>query len=56
MERESFEDADVAKILNEKFISIKVDREERADIDSVYICGSLYVVAYIFIFSTKAPF
>lgn len=37
MERESFEDEDVAKILNENFISIKVDREERPDIDSVYM-------------------
>ncbi|KOA21428.1 glycosyl hydrolase family 76 [Clostridium homopropionicum DSM 5847] len=37
MERESFEDEEVAKILNEKFISIKVDREERPDVDSVYM-------------------
>ena len=37
MERESFEDADVAKLLNENFISIKVDREERPDIDAVYM-------------------
>ena len=33
MERESFEDEHIAKILNEHFISIKVDREERPDID-----------------------
>ncbi|MCS7229165.1 MAG: thioredoxin domain-containing protein [Candidatus Kryptonium sp.] len=37
MEKESFEDEEVAKILNENFISIKVDREERPDIDSVYM-------------------
>ncbi len=37
MERESFEDTEVAKILNENFISIKVDREERPDIDAVYM-------------------
>jgi uncharacterized protein YyaL (SSP411 family) len=37
MEKESFEDLYVAKILNENFVSIKVDREERPDIDSVYI-------------------
>lgn len=37
MERESFEDEDVAKVLNENFISIKVDREERSDIDSIYM-------------------
>ena len=37
MEKESFEDAEVAKIMNEYFISIKVDREERPDIDQVYM-------------------
>ena len=37
MERESFEDIDVAKLLNENFISIKVDREERPDIDNIYM-------------------
>ena len=37
MERESFEDADVAALLNRDFVSIKVDREERPDIDGVYM-------------------
>ena len=37
MERESFQDTTVAKLMNEKFISIKVDREERPDIDQVYM-------------------
>jgi uncharacterized protein YyaL (SSP411 family) len=37
MERESFEDTLVAKIMNEKYISIKVDREERPDVDNVYM-------------------
>lgn len=37
MEKESFEDEEVAKLLNEKFVSIKVDREERPDIDSIYM-------------------
>lgn len=37
MEKESFEDPDVARLLNETFICIKVDREERPDIDSVYM-------------------
>ncbi len=37
MAHESFEDRDVAKILNKSFISIKVDREERPDIDAVYM-------------------
>jgi uncharacterized protein YyaL (SSP411 family) len=37
MERESFEDDEVAAILNEHYISIKVDREERPDIDQIYM-------------------
>ncbi|MGH7800489.1 MAG: thioredoxin domain-containing protein [Thermodesulfobacteriota bacterium] len=37
MERESFEDPEVAKLMNEIFVSIKVDREERPDIDSIYM-------------------
>ncbi|MYG18046.1 MAG: thioredoxin domain-containing protein, partial [Gemmatimonadales bacterium] len=37
MERESFEDEDVAALLNRDFVSIKVDREERPDIDGVYM-------------------
>lgn len=43
MERESFEDQEVADILNENFVSIKVDREERPDIDHIYmtVCQAL---------------
>ena len=37
MEHESFEDEEVAKLINENFIAIKVDREERPDIDQVYM-------------------
>ncbi|TLD41258.1 MAG: Thymidylate kinase [Candidatus Jettenia ecosi] len=37
MEYESFEDEEVAKILNENFVSIKVDREERPDLDNIYM-------------------
>lgn len=37
MERESFANAEVAKILNEGFVCIKVDREERPDIDEIYM-------------------
>lgn len=37
MEKESFEDVEVASILNQFFICIKVDREERPDIDAVYM-------------------
>ena len=37
MEHESFEDAEVAQLLNDAFINIKVDREERPDVDSIYM-------------------
>ncbi len=37
MEHESFEDTTVARIMNEHFVSIKVDREERPDIDQLYM-------------------
>jgi len=37
MEHESFEDTSVAALMNEHFISIKVDREERPDVDQVYM-------------------
>ena len=37
MERESFENAEIAALMNENFVCIKVDREERPDIDSIYM-------------------
>jgi uncharacterized protein YyaL (SSP411 family) len=37
MEKESFKDTKVAKLLNETFVCIKVDREERPDIDKIYM-------------------
>jgi uncharacterized protein YyaL (SSP411 family) len=37
MERESFEDPEIAKLMNELFVSIKVDREERPDVDQIYM-------------------
>lgn len=37
MAHESFEDAEVAAVLNQDFICIKVDREERPDVDAVYM-------------------
>ncbi len=37
MERESFEDAATARVLNAGFVAIKVDREERPDLDSIYM-------------------
>jgi len=41
MARESFEDPEVARLMNETFVSIKVDREERPDIDAVYMQACL---------------
>jgi len=40
MERESFERQDVAEILNASFVSIKVDREERPDLDEIYMTAT----------------
>ena len=39
MESESFEDSEIALLMNEKFVCIKVDREERPDVDSVYMAA-----------------
>src|SRR6185436_8677233 len=39
MERETFEDAEIARYLNDHFICIKVDREERPDIDAIYMAA-----------------
>ena len=37
MEHESFEDGETARCMNEHFVPIKVDREERPDVDSIYM-------------------
>jgi uncharacterized protein YyaL (SSP411 family) len=37
MERESFEDEDTARAMNDHFVNVKVDREERPDVDAVYM-------------------
>jgi uncharacterized protein YyaL (SSP411 family) len=39
MERESFEDESIAVLLNERFVAVKVDREERPDLDAVYMAA-----------------
>lgn len=39
MERESFENAPIAKVMNDRFVCIKVDREERPDVDQVYMAA-----------------
>lgn len=62
MARESFEDEETAKVLNEFFISIKVDKEERPDIDSIYmqVCqaftGSGGWPLSIFMTASQKPF
>ncbi len=40
MEHESFEDSTVASLMNENFVSIKVDREERPDVDNIYMMAA----------------
>ena len=37
MERESFENEDIAVLMNDSFVNVKVDREERPDLDAVYM-------------------
>lgn len=37
MEKESFENEEIAKIMNENFVCVKVDREERPDVDKLYM-------------------
>ncbi len=37
MEEESFEDEEIARVLNESYVAVKVDREERPDVDAVYM-------------------
>ncbi len=62
MERESFEDHEVAKLMNETFVSIKVDREERPDLDHIYMTVSQILTGSggwplnIFMTPDKRPF
>ena len=62
MERESFEDAEVADLLNGSFVSIKVDREERPDIDHFYMSACTAMTGRggwplsCFLTSDKKPF
>jgi uncharacterized protein YyaL (SSP411 family)/aryl-alcohol dehydrogenase-like predicted oxidoreductase len=41
MERESFEDASIADLMNDNFVNIKVDREERPDLDEIYMAATV---------------
>jgi len=62
MEYESFENQEIADILNTHFISIKVDREERPDIDSIYMTATQAMTGAggwpmsVFLFADKKPF
>ena len=62
MAKESFEDEDVARRLNRDFISIKVDREERPDLDTVYMTACIALTGSggwpmsLFLTAEKKPF
>lgn len=43
MERESFQDEEIAEFLNEHFVCIKVDREERPDVDAIYMTAVQFI-------------
>ena len=62
MERESFEDEEIAAYLNEHYISIKVDREERPDVDHIYMTACQAMTGHggwplsVFMTPDKKPF
>jgi uncharacterized protein YyaL (SSP411 family) len=62
MERESFEDEEVAAYLNEHFVPVKVDREERPDVDAVYMQACQAMTGQggwpmtVLLFPDKTPF
>ncbi|MFQ5953205.1 MAG: thioredoxin domain-containing protein, partial [Candidatus Omnitrophota bacterium] len=62
MEKESFSDPEIAKTLNENFVSIKVDREERPDIDNIYMSAVVSITGSggwpltVFLTPEKEPF
>lgn len=62
MEHESFEDPEVAQVLNKLFVPIKVDREERPDIDNLYMTACQMITGgggwplNVFLTPDKAPF
>jgi uncharacterized protein YyaL (SSP411 family) len=62
MERESFENDAVAALLNELFVSIKVDREERPDLDDIYMQATQLISGHggwpmsVFLTSERKPF
>ncbi|HEX2080999.1 MAG TPA: thioredoxin domain-containing protein [Longimicrobium sp.] len=62
MEHESFEDPDTAALMNELFVNVKVDREERPDIDSIYMSAVQQMTGHggwpmtVFLTPEGAPF
>src|SRR5687767_3401261 len=62
MEHESFEDAETAALMNELFVNVKVDREERPDIDSIYMTAVQQMTGHggwpmtVFLTPDGAPF
>ena len=62
MERESFENNEIATLMNERFVNIKVDREERPDIDSIYMSAVQSITGHggwpmsVFLSPDGAPF
>ncbi len=62
MEKDSFEQNDVAEVLNRFFVSIKVDREERPDVDSIYMSAVIQVTGQggwpmsVFLTPDRKPF
>ncbi len=62
MERESFENEEIAKIMNEHFVCIKLDREERPDVDKIYMTAVQALVGgggwplNVFLTADRKPF
>ena len=62
MERESFEDASIAALMNDRFVCIKVDREERPDLDAIYMQATQAMTGHggwpmtVFLTPDGAPF
>jgi uncharacterized protein YyaL (SSP411 family) len=62
MEHESFEDAETAELMNELFVNVKVDREERPDVDAVYMDAVVAMTGHggwpmtVFLTPGKEPF
>lgn len=62
MERESFENIETAEFMNENFVSIKLDREERPDVDNIYMSACIEMMGHggwplsVFLTHDKKPF